>query len=175
MTHWLTRYIVLVFSLWGFIRAQIKQVTQTCTQLYEDKVLWRKFITSQDLEKKPSLYWTTSTPERAHSLSLLLTQKLCCRENEKWKSDRQVTRFIHQSPISFIKNVPRTNGGQALGSLRRADELWKAELSFRVLDSMDPGHAFAHMHVRTHTRTYAQTQERENCLILWEAKCAKES
>lgn len=40
-------------------------------------------------------------------------------------------RFIHQSPISFIKNVPRTNGGWGfalLGDEMNSEEL---QLSFR--------------------------------------------
>lgn len=61
-----------------------------------------------------------------------------------------MTRFI-QSPISFIKNVPRTNGGQNLleDQMNSEKKLKRKELSLG-LDSTN--HVCTHTHVQTQKR-----------------------
>lgn len=84
------------------------------------------------------------------------------KECEKWNSDRQVTGFIRQSPISFIKNEPRTNEGP----LGRPDELLKAGAVFQVLDSAET--------MCKHTHTHTHIHKRENCFSIHSLRDEKE-
>lgn len=69
-------------------------------------------------------------------------------------------RFIHQSPISFIKNVPRTNGGWGFALL--GDEMNSEELQLSFRFGLRRSRAFVHTQKKRRKLSKSTFLERQN-------------